>query len=269
MKRFVFVLALFFVIAGVAPMKKYQKKELSFTDAEFRVDVVTFETRKPILGTVLILPPTGGATILDQSFAEKLADRGFNAVILEKWTGDAEDSLDLEIHKRFYERSQRAIALVVENTDSAFIGVLGTSVGAIHAAVATHHIARIKAAFLVVGGAPIAEVIASSDQKVLREAKEKRFATMGFTSLEHYTKALDETLAMDPFKSPDGIAGKRLAMVVAQNDTTVPGRNQMALRDLWKPELVLETSRKHTLAIVKTWFFYRDDIADFFVRASR
>ena len=141
-----------------------------------------YEHKRANTNTIIIVPPTGGTNILDRNYGETLCAKGSDVFILEHLTDDNEHSLDLNIHQRFYERAQKAIGLTLKNINSSFVGILATSVGAIHAAIATHHFNRIQAAFLIVGGAPISEVIAFSDQDVLVQARKKRFETMSFTS---------------------------------------------------------------------------------------
>jgi len=245
-----------------------QQRSHLFEEGGFKVEVLKYQSARLSAKTILIIPPTGGTNVLDRKYADTLCEQGFDVLILHHWTNDNEFSMDLEIHKRFYQRSQRAIGIVLNNIKTPFVGILGTSVGAIHAAVAVHRYDKINAAFLITGGAPISEVTANSDQEVLQNVRQKRFAMMGFKSQKEYVEALDEVLPMDPFNSPHLDPGKKLAMVIAPQDTTVPGANQQALRRLWKPQWVLELSGNHFLAILKTWLFHRDEMVQFFKQSA-
>lgn len=246
-----------------------KKQNVSFENDGFKVQTLKYESREPSTKNILILPPTGGTNVLDRSYAQILCNQGFNVFILEHWTDDQEFSLELSIHERFYRRSFHAVDTVTKNIQSTFTGILGTSVGAIHAAIAVQHHEKIQAAFLITGGAPIAEVIADSDQVILQKARQDRFASMGFKSKSEYTEAIDKVLPMDPFNSKPIDPKKKIAMVIAPEDTTVPGATQTALRNLWKPQWTLELSGNHRWAIVKTWLAHRNDVVDFFKQAAQ
>lgn len=242
-------------------------KSREIGSGEFKVQVSEYESSGE-RGTLLILPPTGGSNILDRSYASLFCENGFRVFILEHWTGDDEHSYELEIHQRFYARSSKAIGLVVAEIKDGFIGIFGTSVGALHTAVATGLEERIRAAFVVVGGSPIAEVIATSDQGAMVDAKKKRFEKYGFKNETEYEEALDRVLPLEPQKPVMNYKGKIFGMVVSTRDTTVPTKTQRTLQALWNPEVLFEFSNDHFFSILKTWFWLRDDIVEFFKKAS-
>jgi hypothetical protein len=91
------------------------------------VNVSTYKAKKTALGSILILPPTGGSNVIDRLYAKTLRSAGFDVYILKHWTGDDEYSLELEIHQRLYEKAQKAIGKVLSDIETPFIGILGTS----------------------------------------------------------------------------------------------------------------------------------------------
>lgn len=214
--------------------------------------------------TILIIPPTGGSNFLDKSYGKTFCENGMNAIILNNWTDDNEYNLDLEIHQRFYGRAQKAIEIVLNSVQTAEVGILGTSVGAIHASVATSLFDRIQKAFLITGGAPIAEVIAKSEQNAMEDAKRKRFEIHQFKNEDDYAKALDKVIFYDPFKLEQKFKGKKLGMIVGLKDTVVPYKNQKALQDLWQPQTLIEYNNNHLLSILGAWLFRKSDIVHFF-----
>ncbi|WP_413287651.1 hypothetical protein [Bdellovibrio sp. HCB337] len=245
-----------------------KNQSVSFEKDGFKVRTLKYESVDPSSKYILVMPPTGGTNYLDRSYAETLCEKGFNVFVVEGWTGDQEFSWELDIHRRFYTRSQDAIDLVTKNIQGSFIGILGTSVGAIHAAIAVQHHDRIQAAFLITGGAPISEVIANSDQEILLKMRRQRFTAMGFKSQNDYVQAIDQVLPMDPFNSSPIAPTKKLAMVIAPEDTTVPADTQKSLRDLWRPQWTLEMSGSHKSVIIKTWLLHRNKVVDFFKNAT-
>ena len=234
---------------------------------DFQTQVSHYQCSRPALESILIIPPTGGVNFLDRSYARTLCKNGFDVVILERWSQDDEYSLDLQIHERFYQRAQRAIGIALENIKTPFVGILGTSVGAIHAAIAVSRFARISAAFTITGGAEINQITALSEQDVLVDAKEKRFKIHGFKNEQEYAEALKAHIPFEPSLLPRPSSKQILGMVIASADTVVPTYNQDLLRKLWSPQTVLEVSGNHKFSIIKTWLFHRQKIVDFFKAA--
>jgi len=244
------------------------EQALTWGNSDFQAQVMQYQCQQPSLQSILIIPPTGGTNFLDRSYAKVLCENGFDVVILERWTQDDEYSLDLQVHERFYERGQRAIGIVLENIKSPFVGILGTSVGAIHAAIAVAQFSKIRAAFSIAGGVSISEIVALSDQEVLVDAKEKRFKIHGFKNNQEYIEALKPYLTLEPLLLPSPL-GKQLGMMISTADKTVPTSSQRMLQNLWSPEMVLEVSGSHKSSIVKTWLFHRQKIVNFFKAASQ
>lgn len=242
---------------------------LHWGHADFQVQVLQYQCERPAAHSIVIVPPTGGTNFLDRSYAKVLCENGFDVVILERWTQDDEFSLDLQVHERFYQRAQKAIGVVLDNIKTPFVGILGTSIGAIHAAIAVARFNKISAAFSITGGAELGELVALSEQDVLVHAKKKRFKTHGFKSDQEYIQALKRHLPFDPLTLPQPSADKALGMVIATADTVVPTRNQMLLKKVWSPDMILEVSGNHKLSIFKTWLFHQQKIVDFFRTASR
>lgn len=265
--RAAFVLAL---ALGAAPAaaRSCERREARVDEKGFTVRVLRYGQETPAERAVLVMPPTGGTNVIDRSYARRLCKAGFDVSILEGWTGDDEYALDLGVHQRFYERAQRAIAAVLAASPARFHGLLGTSVGGIHAAVAASAHERLHAVFVVTAGAPISRVIVDSDQQAMRDAKRLRRERLGFKDDEEYRKALDARIRLDPFKLPPRYKGKRLGMAVSPADTTVPYSTQKALQELWSPARVIVVGGGHMGSIVRTWLFHSDEIEEFFRSAS-
>lgn len=277
------LLVLSFIVVVCGGLLKWQTSAIEFagtrvhySEGDFQVQVLRFlstqaspeSIEKKTTPAILIVPPTGGANVLDRSYARNLSSAGFDVYVLEHWTDDGESSLELEIHRRFYARAQRAIDLTLKHVESPFVGILGTSVGALHASVAMSTQDRLRAAFVIVGGTPIASVIAKTDQGVLVEARKKRFGLYNFKNTEDYVAALDQVLPLEPRKLPMLFKDKALGMVIADSDTVVPAQEQLQLKEFWNPQTIYEFSNNHFFAILKTWLFHRTDISQFFVDAQ-
>lgn len=213
---------------------------------------------------VIVMPPTGGTNLIDRSYASGLCDKGIGAVILDGWTDDDEYNLELEIHTRFYSRAQAAVDLLLDQYKDKSIGILGTSVGALHGSIAFARNERIKSGFFIVGGGDIASIIAHSNQDAMVTAREARFKRYGFKSDDEYVAALRKVLPYEPLEIKFDRKQKKLGMIISTNDQTVPTKNQNLIRDKWAPDVEYKTSWSHVLAIVKTWLFDKSQVVDFF-----
>lgn len=244
-------------------------EKVEFKDGDFKVMVSRYKSGElESQRTILIMPPTGGTTILDRNFARHFCAAGFDVFILDEWTHPS-FTADLDIHHRLYTAAQKAIGLVLSQVKSRFIGMLGTSVGATHAAVAANLTERIQAIFTIVGGAPIPGVIVDSDQKAMQDLRKQRFEKFGFKDREEYLAALTKEFPLDPFKTSPLYKQKDLGMLVSTTDTTVPAQYQSELRALWKPRKVIELSNNHFFSIIKGWLWYQKDIQRFFEESAK
>lgn len=277
--RFSFIVVPVVVSASVAALWLYKWSQSNcrpiqrtIGNAEFSVNVLEYRASGPrgasAKATILIIPPTGGVNPVDKSYAQNFCEAGFDTFILKTWTGWDEFGYELEIHQRFYERSIRAVEVVLSEVSSSFIGVFGTSVGALHLSNVVEVNARVDAAFLVVAGTPIRSIIVESDEKQMVDAHKKRFEIFGFKNDQQYEAAIDKVLSMEPMKlaklKGNGREGKDIGMVIAKSDTTVPTRYQYELRDFWKPQVVYESSFNHFFAILETWWLRQGKIIQFF-----
>ena len=152
--------------------RSFTVTEVKYGSAEFQVRVAKYSGTEPSSKSLLILPPTGGENYIDRSYAKDFSSLGYDVYILQSWTGVDELSIDLEIHQRLYGRGQKAIELVLNQINSPYIGLLGTSVGALHGAIAASKQDKLDSVFIITGGAPIAEVIILSDQKAMQDLKQ-------------------------------------------------------------------------------------------------
>lgn len=243
-------------------------KEMKFKDGTFEVTVSHVSGKQPSGRLILIYPPTGKTNLIDRSYARRLCRSGFDVYIFESWTDDEEENYDLEIHQRFYSRALRAAETVLANVPSRFVGVLGTSVGGLFTEVVASSIDRVDAAFSIVGGLSIPEVVVYSDHPTMRKLRRERYKRYGFKTAEEYLAALEKVYPLEPTRMPKKFEGKDLAIVIGTRDTVVPAKTQNQLRDFWQPRMILEFNNNHFLTIVKTWLFYPRQVAGFFQESA-
>ncbi len=216
---------------------------------------------------IIVLPPTGGVTFLEAKYAKAFCRDGFDSYIAVEWEGMNEESLELSIHNKLLSLGQSAIDSVIRSIDSKFIGILGTSVGGIHAATAVGRSAKIQAAFVITAGAPVSSVLAYSELDKLSEVRNLRQEKFGFNNSDEYAQALNQAIKMDPLAFLPGTKGKWLGMSIGTSDTAVESKTQLDLEKAWNPQVVFRFKNDHLMSIVKTWWFHKHEIAIFFNRA--
>lgn len=259
-----------FLVKDIVGSVACQSQEQVLHDGDFSVRVTTYFRGTGRGDAILIMPPTGGENSIDRSYGRHFCAAGFDVYILKGWTGDDEYNLDFGIHQRLYERSQRAVSRVLKEVpEGNFVGVLGTSLGAVYTAIAMGIQERLKAAFVIVGGAPISSLIAFSDQQAMLDAKQKRITTFGAMTDVEYAAKLSSAIKWEPLRLPRLFEGKKLGMVIAENDTTVPGPYQKNLEKFWNPETVFRFEDNHFWSIVKTWLLHRGEVVRFFTESAQ
>lgn len=218
---------------------------------------------------IIIVPPTGGTNVIDRNWGKKFCKAGFNAHILEHWTDDDEYNLDLGIHQRFYARTQRAIKVLLESIPAnAFVGIMGTSIGGIHTAMAMGLQDRLNAAFVITAGCDMPSIIAHSDQEVMVTAWNKRKEMFKIPNKDIYENLLRKVILFEPMQLPRKFVGKDLGMIIATSDTTVPTSNQLKLKNLWQPKTVINYSFNHFWAIVLSWIWDSNSVIEFFQNSA-
>lgn len=239
-----------------------------YKTSDFQVETLIYsspDSRKHLI----IVPPTGGTNFLDRNWAENFCEEGFTAHILEHWTNDSEIAFDLDVHQRFYNGAQKAIATLLENiTDEVYVGIFGTSIGGIHTAMAMGLHDRLDAAFVITAGANMPAMIANSDQDLMIKAWERRKKELGIPDKASYIKLLSEKIDYEPLKLPRKFEGKDLGMIISTSDTTVPYKNQLALKNHWKPKKVIKYSFDHFWTIVLSWLWDSEEVIEFFKKSS-
>lgn len=238
----------------------------------FEVDYVHYRLSAGSDRAIIIMPPTGGTTFLESRYASRFCQAGFSVYVVSAWTGMSETSVELSIHNRLFGRAQRAIQTLTEYAPEAFVGLMGTSVGGLHAATAAGHVEGVSATFVIAAGAPVASVIAFTDQEALKTLRQRRMERFGFDSQAAYRDALALEFHWEPLAFADAARDRPLGMVVVRGDRTVPTPYQEQLREAWRPDVDYSVSGfpvgAHPVGILQAWWFHAQDILDFFLQAS-
>jgi dienelactone hydrolase len=243
-------------------------QEITFSEGDFHVNVSRVIPNKATERAVIILPPTGGTNLIDRSYARRLCRAGFDVYILNHWSGDGETDIHLDLHQKLYTRALQATRIALAHIPGRYVGVLGTSVGALFAEVAAGSLARIDAVMVIVGGAPIPRIIVNSAQRAMIQLRKDRYELYKFTDDREYLTRLTQAFQLDPFELDHKFEKMDLAMVIAEDDIVVPTADQHSLKDFWRPQKVISLRNGHFWAIVKTWLFHSREVVGFFKNSA-
>jgi hypothetical protein len=219
--------------------------------------------------SLILVPPTGGINLIDRSYARAFCENGYHVYLVHDWPRPGEDKIDLEVHQAFYSNAQKAIASVLASIQAPFVGILGTSVGALHASISMMTLDKIDAAFLIVGGLPIAEVVVTSDQKAMQELRAARQKRYEFKNDAENILGISKVFDLEPMSQGAWPKKKSIGIVISTGDKTVPYATQKKLQDFFQPQKVIALKNNHFWAIVKTWAFYKSELISFFEEAQK
>ena len=236
---------------------------------EITIDMAYYGETKPTGKSVLIIPPTGGTNYIDRRYAVNLCEAGFDVFILNSWSNQEFETIQPDLHQKFYSRSQLAIGEVLKTVPPGFVGILGTSVGGLHASIAVQTEARIQAAFFIVTGVPLMNVIMESDQIAMVELRKARYEKLGYKTDAYLLEVIQKAFTLEPQQLGNHFKGKNIGMSIALNDTTIPTSLQLNLKEFFQPQKVITYDSSHFWGIAKTWLFNTSDIVDFFERSAQ
>jgi hypothetical protein len=218
---------------------------------------------------VIIMPPTGGENVIDQSYANMLCSRGIRAVIVRSFELFPEDGVDLKMYDIEALRSLAAIrqtAEYLERTGTTSIGLLGTSLGAVQGAFGVMVDDRINTATLIVGGLGLARIAAASEEPAQAELRRIRM-DMWNLNQDQYLEKLMRSIHVDavPYSDDPTLAQrKKVLSIVAVGDTYVPTETQMRLYNVWGRQPLITMKRGHISTVMRSAFLHAMEIYSFF-----
>ena len=221
----------------------------------------------PDAPTVVILPPTGGGTVLDNRLLKVFCEYGIRTLLIRGWTGDLEQDLDPSTHDRGSLRGIAAIRQTLTFFGVKRAGVYGTSLGGIIASNAAGVDSRIDALITTVAGGNVLETLSGSDQEILARLRAERMEKYHLKTREEYRDFLAREITINASDWTRPELSPRTWMLVATEDTTVPTFVQEELWEKWGRPKRTDISSGHLGTVVWAETFYAHDFAKFFLRA--
>lgn len=217
--------------------------------------------------TILLLPPTGGENVLDNTYANHFCFRGFRVVLLVSWDHQLESSVDPKMHDRGAIRAAAAIRHTMEFINpkrNTQVGIMGTSVGAISSALGFVLDQRIAAGFFIVGGVGMSEIIGESTEKNLTVLRDQRLKQYNLKNVDEYREFLADKITIDPIDFAQDVNGRPVGFIMANQDITVPTKNQQLFVDNFRPKTLIQKDGDHFKVILKSAATLKEEITDFF-----
>ncbi len=219
--------------------------------------------------TVVILPPTGGGTILDDRLMKIFCESGIRTLLLEGWTGDLEQELDPSTHDRGSLRGVAAVRQTLSFFGIERAGIYGTSLGGIIASTAAGVDPRLDAMVTTVAGGNVLETLAGSDQEILVRLRNERMKKYNLATREEYREFLSRAITINASDWTRPEISARTWMVIATEDTTVPTPVQIELWQHWGKPKRTDIASGHLGTVVWTELTYAGEIAQFFLEKLR
>jgi pimeloyl-ACP methyl ester carboxylesterase len=246
--------------ASCAPSAQHGSSQQNFS-----VKWAYYEGTSANSALVVIMPPTGGATVLDRWYAKKLCQAGQSAVILESWTGDDDLASDVERHNRHFARSLQAISFMAQTYDRP-LRLLGTSVGGLYALSALMRLPAVEKAVLITAGAPFSGIVVDSEHEDLARVRQVRMSDLQLPDHAAYRQLMDQVMqewtSMQQL-TPELGQKKPTLVVVGLEDTIVPTPYQVDLAKRLQPSKLFSFQANHFWTIVRTYWKLSDQIVDF------
>lgn len=189
---------------------------------------------------IVLTPNIGGVTILERRMAHYLAKHGYH--VLVPMTEVRLDRIGAQSF-RTIENIQASNLLLtnklIDYTAQEFrfdrnsIGLVGASLGGIRSSMLMSSDPRFTAMFISVAGADLPSIYAYSDQEIIVDIRRRHMQYLGLGPNDEdiYENLLRSRLKLDPLMIKKSPHLENIAMIIADEDTTVPAVNQW---ELWK-----------------------------------
>ncbi|MCB9063181.1 MAG: hypothetical protein H6622_16775 [Halobacteriovoraceae bacterium] len=242
------------------------------TFQEFVTNFYFYKTKIPGIRPAVIMAPTiHGITLYEKSFARFLAKNGLHVII-----SDVPDRIsDVDRHTddidNFLIRSTLSLMHSFEllqnfgNVDKSKINAFGSSLGGIRVSLFAGIEQRLNGIITVVAGGHIAEILASSQQKIINRYRDFRMEAEEFESDLDFFKKLQKSIKYDPLYFADRVPKNKLVMFMSREDQDVPSPTQFKLWKYFHGPKSYIFSGGHKTAILRS-YFYKSKILDLLYR---
>jgi hypothetical protein len=234
----------------------------------FHLVIKAYSPKVESKSQVIIMPPIGGSTTLENRYAKKICNRGAKTFILYKWTNDNIKSItDLGVHEKGTQRGLHAINTFLEYSPKD-TNILGTSLGGIYAGIAIGRFDLIKKVVIIASGTNLAGILSDSTLPELLTLKIARKKHFNFTSDAEYFEALKREVNSEAIDYQHNLAYKKLLFFKTNSDSVIRTKYQDELISLFQKDntRVVRTKYGHKKGIIFTYLKRSNFVANFLTR---
>lgn len=241
-------------------------------DRTLALDCFTPNKVKPA-PVILILPIIGGDDYpLEQHFARYFASHGMAAVLVRRdklVKGERFDQINDVLRQGTIDARQALDWIETQpEYDASRIGLFGVSMGAIRGALLLPAEPRIRAATLGLVGGDLPWILAHTEESSIARCRQKTMEKEKI-SRKDLEQRLRTEIIMDPAAVAPSVDPRKVYLVLAACDTSVPFRKGWELRNLMgKPETMVVMAGHYSALLyipcirVQTLRFFREKFAE-------
>ena len=211
-----------------------------------------------------ILPPVLDVTPFDLIWAAQFAGHhNYNVFVLkynEKLSDENRPIADINLSLAAVMTSARLMIDFAETKreiDTRKIATYGMSLGGILSSIFISIEPRVDAAVLIVAGGNLPEIMAKSDQGIVAKFRKGRMNAENLETVEELENKMKETFLFDPLIFAPQRSPEDIYMVIAEDDISVPTKNQLELWEAFGRPQELSIPGKHFPVILKNLFKHK------------
>jgi hypothetical protein len=234
-------------------------------ESDYVIPFHLYKTNKPGNNPlILIVPPLGGMTRVDKDLAIFFANKGINSLIAINPENIADVNRPIEDIDGFLIRTTVAMRLLLDFAedqkyiDTTQIGAFGASLGGIRLLSLIGVDDRIDASVVYVGAGNMPEVLANSQQPVIKNYRQHKMDKLKFGTDQEYLDALKATVTVDPLDNISYFSPDNVFLKISNKDTHVPTANQWETQKAINTPHFKSTNNGHVRSVVDAMFFKSD-----------
>lgn len=211
---------------------------------------------------ILVLPVLGGGNSVAASFARYFAHHGYAAVLVHRENHydliDEPEAVDNVLRQIVFDHKQ-ALDWIESRPelDASRIGVFGTSMGAIKAALIDALDDRIGASVFALAAGDIPYLLTYSEEKGIAKRR-NRFLKERQMTLEDFHQGLARNITCDPIRYAEHMDAGKVLMILALFDEIAPIEKGNELREkIGNPETIYLLSGHYTAIPFKNYVKYK------------
>ncbi len=212
----------------------YQNENLkSIVNFEFKFHKAIENVKNKL---IVVTPNILGETVLERGMARFLQSKGYHVLIpMTEVRLDIVDEKSFQKIEDINRSSLKLTNLLIDYVHGFFefdrnnIGLVGASLGGIRSSMLFGTDDRFKAMFIAVAGSDMPAIYAYSEHKIIVDIRERHMEFLGLKTQKAYETILRNKIQLDASIVVNSKYLENVAMIIANEDTSVPTINQWKL----------------------------------------